>query len=616
MLGIRQKLSLGFGGLLLIMMLIGIQGILHLSQLGESIDVILRENYRSVIACQEMKESLERIDSGILFTLLGDEEKGKELIDKYLILFEKALQVESNNVTIPGEGEKTAILRELFKQFRAKLKDIEVRNTPLSSRHNVYFTYLLPIFQQIKNKADEILQLNQQNMIDANDHARKSAANARRQMYVLLFAGIITASGFVYFTGKWILHPITRLIKSTDEIGRGNLDLIVQSGSHDEIGYLSESFNTMTANLREFRRSDQARLVRIQQAIQQTFNSLPDAIAVIDFEGRVELATASARSIFGLRPDIRIQDMQFPLITDVFYNALKSGHITIPENGKTIIQQFVKGEERFFHPEAIPINDVKGQSTGVILLLKDVTQLRQQDELKKGIVSTVSHQLKTPLTSIRMAIHLLLEENENLGPLTDKQVELFLAAREDSDRLNDILSSLLDIGRMESGKVVMDFQATSPNAIVLDAADAYILSAHDRGIEIRTELAGDLPDVWADPVQISQVFSNLLGNALRYTNPGGTITVSALADNQQVFFKISDTGKGIPAEYIDRLFEQFFRVPEQKKETGAGLGLAIVKKIVEAHGGTIYAESYEGKGSTFTFTLKRTDQISQKELHA
>ncbi len=615
MLGIRQKLSLGFGGLLLIMMVIGIQSILHLSRLGESIDVILRENYRSVIACQEMKEALERIDSGILFTLLGDAEKGKELINKNLIVFEKALQAELNNITMPGEDEKTALLQEIFKQYKKGLKSIEERNTPPAFRRSIYFTNLLPAFHQIKDKADEILQMNQQNMSDANNHARKSAANARRQMYILLFVGIITASGFVYFTGRWILRPINRLIKSTDEIGRGNLDLIVQSSSHDEIGYLSESFNTMTASLREFRRSDQARLVRIQQATQQAFNSLPDAIAVIDFDGRIELATALARDIFGLKPDARIQDTRFPLVLDIFKSALKSGHITVPEKGETIIQEFVKGEEHFFQPEAIPIKDIKGQPTGVMLALKDVTQLRQQDELKKGIISTVSHQLKTPLTSIRMAIHLLLEENENIGTLTDKQVELLLMAREDSDRLHDILSSLLDISRMESGKAAMNFQVVSPNAIVLDAIDTYTLSAHDRGIELRTELSHDLPEAWADPMQISQVFSNLLGNALRYTNPGGAITVSASADDRMVFFKVSDTGRGIPAEYLDRLFEQFFRVPKQKKETGAGLGLAIVKEIVEAHGGTIRAESSEGKGSTFTFTLKRADHISKKEHH-
>ena len=614
MFGLRQKLFLAFGGLFVIMIAIGMQSIFYLSTLGESIDVILQENYRSVIACQEMKEALERVDSGILFTLLGDVKKGKELISNNVLAFEKALQVESNNITVPGEGEKAVRLQELFKQYKTGLKNIEDTKLLPALRRDAYFAHLFPLFNQIKDAADEILQMNQQNMSDANDRARHSAANARRQMYILLFAGTIIAIGFVFFTGRWILRPINRLIKSADEIGQGNLDLVVESGSSDEIGHLSEAFNTMAANLREFRRTDQAKLVRIQRATQQAFDSLPDAIAVLDFEGRVEVATALARDAFGLKQNIMVQDIQFPSVIDVCQRALKSGHKAVLKNEKTIIQQFVNGEERFFQPEAAPIVDYEGQPTGIVLVLKDVTQMRQQDEMKKGIISTVSHQLKTPLTSIRMAIHLLLEENTKLP--AEKQVELLMAAREDSDRLYNILNNLLDISRIESGRAAMHFQPVYPNTLVLDAVDLFTLSAHDKGVSIRAEISGELPEVWADPVQISHVFSNLLTNALRYTEPGGEIIVSTIADPKWVLFRVSDTGRGIPAEHLDTIFEQFFRVPDQKKETGAGLGLAIVKEIVEAHGGKVNAESSKGKGSTFSFSLMRADRISKKERNS
>jgi signal transduction histidine kinase len=296
---------------------------------------------------------------------------------------------------------------------------------------------------------------------------------------------------------------------------------------------------------------------------------------------------------------------------DICQRAIKSGHSVVPENGKTIIQQFVEGEERFFRPEAQPIRDQEGQPTGVVLVLKDVTQLRQQDEMKRGIISTVSHQLKTPLTSIRMAIHVLLEEK--VGSLTEKQAELLLAAREDSDRLYNILNNLLDISRIESGRAAMHLQKKYPNTLVLDVVDLFTLAANDRGVAIRTELCGDLPEVWADATQIGHVFSNLLSNALRYTDPGGEITISATADEAWVIFEVKDTGRGIPPEYLNNVFERFFRVPDQAKETGAGLGLAIVKEIVEAHGGTVSAQSPEGKGSTFTFTLRRADRTTREE---
>ena len=611
MLGLRRKLSLGFGGLFVIMIAIGLQSVLHLSNLGESIDIILRENYRSVIACQEMKESLERIDSGVLFMLLGDAEKGREQIQSNTVNFERALQAELNNITLPGEGEKGKHVRELFTRYKMNLDSIEHTEVPLAMRKMTYFSDLLPLFKQIKDAADEILRMNQQSMSDANDRARHRAATATKQMYVLLFAGTFIAIGFVLLTGRWILHPINRLIKSADEIGRGNLDLVLDSSSRDEIGHLSEAFNAMAANLREFRRSDQARLFRVQRATQQAFDSLSDAIAVLDFEGRVEVATTLAKDIFGLEQGIAVQDLQFPSVTDICQRALKTGHPAVPRDGKTILQQFVKGEERFFQPEATPIVDSQGQPTGLVLVLKDVTQMRQQDELKMGIISTVSHQLKTPLTSIRMAIHLLLEDST--GSLTNKQVELLLAAREESDRLHKILNNLLDISRIESGKATMKFQEVYPNGLVLDAIERFAFAAQDKGVSLKANLETALPNVWADPTQIGHVFSNLLTNALRYTDAGGDITISATADNDGVQFRVTDTGRGIPPEHLAHIFERFFRVPEQASEPGAGLGLAIVKEIVEAHGGTVTADSLGGKGSAFTFTLRRADRISRKE---
>jgi signal transduction histidine kinase len=148
--------------------------------------------------------------------------------------------------------------------------------------------------------------------------------------------------------------------------------------------------------------------------------------------------------------------------------------------------------------------------------------------------------------------------------------------------------------------------------MVLDALDQFTLAAHDKGVTVKADIQGDLPEAWVDPVQIGHVFSNLLTNALRYTDPGGMITVSARADDDLLRFVVSDTGKGIPAEFIDKVFEQFFRVPDQDKQTGAGLGLAIVKEIVESHGGTISVTSTEGKGTTFAFTLRRADRSPQK----
>src|SRR5512139_721622 len=492
MLGLRQKLSLGFGGLLLIILIIGIQSISHLTQLGQSIDVILRENYRSVIACQEMKESLERLDSGILFVLLGEREKGTELIQKNEAVFEKALQAELNNITLPEEGKKAHHLQDLFIQYQATLHEMQGMKTSANQQRGAYFSKLFSLFVQIKETADDILHVNQKNMSDANDRARRGAASARKQMYVLLFFGMIVAVGFVLFTGRWILHPINRLIRSAEDIKRGNLELVVQSDSQDEIGKLSEAFNEMALALRESRRNDQTKLIRIQRATEQTFNSLPDAVAIVDPGGKVEVATETAKNVFGLKPNKQIQNLPLRWAGEIFTEALRVGRIIVPKGEQRVFQHFVEGEEHYFRPEAIPILDQERQPTGVVLVLQDVTQEREQEELKRGIISTVSHQLKSPLTSIRMAVHLLLEEK--VGSLTPKQTELLLAAREDSDRLHSILHNLLDISRIESGKVNLNFRGISPHTLVFESLEPFQMDLKDRGISLVTEVPDDLPE--------------------------------------------------------------------------------------------------------------------------
>ncbi|GLI36218.1 ATP-binding protein [Desulforhabdus amnigena] len=612
MLGIREKLSLGFGGLFLIIIAISVQSIMQLTLLGHSIDVILHENYRSVIASQQMKDSLERMDSGILFTLLGDTEQGKELITKSIPVFEESLHTALNNITLPGEAERATRIGDLFSQYKASLQEVQDTGLPLDDRREAYFTKLFPLFHQIKNTADEILHMNQQNMLDANERALAAAAAARHRMYILLFCGAVVAVLFTLFTGRWILRPINRLIRSADEIRQGNLDLVVQRDSGDEIGRLSEAFNEMTSSLREFRRSNRTRMIRIQHLIQQVFRSLPDVVAVINLEGHVEIATERAADVFGLRPDVPIHSLTFTWMGDLFDEALRSRRTVQSQGKQTIIQRFIRGEEHYFCPEAIPILDAGRLPTGVILILKDVTSRMQQDKLKRGVISTVSHQLKTPLTSLRLAIYLLLEEKA--GPLTSKQVELLVAARDESDRLHSILSNLLDLSRIESGKVRMEFRPVAPHGMILEQVDSFRNTAKNRGITLKTELSDDLPEVLADQAQIGHVFANLLSNAIKYTSPGGEVTISAEADEDSVCFSVSDTGRGIPAQYLDRIFEQFFRIDAQEGETGEGLGLSIAKEIVEAHGGTIRVKSEEGRGSIFTFCLKRADRTLNSTL--
>jgi two-component system, NtrC family, sensor histidine kinase KinB len=259
------------------------------------------------------------------------------------------------------------------------------------------------------------------------------------------------------------------------------------------------------------------------------------------------------------------------------------------------------GQERFFLPRVVAIRTEPDELLGAAVALTDVTKFHLLDRLKSDMVSTVSHELKTPLTSVQMAIHLLLEEV--VGPLTPKQIELLVAARQDSDRILTMINDLLDLTRIEQGRVKLDLQPLTVSALVEGALDRAKSRAEDAGIMIKTQLARDLPEVMVDHDRIEHVFDNLIVNAIQHTARGGTIRVAAVALGDKVQFAVEDSGEGIPAEQLPRVFEKFYRIPTSRHQGGAGLGLAIVREIVLAHGGEIEVQSEAGKGTRFTFTV-------------
>jgi NtrC-family two-component system sensor histidine kinase KinB len=607
---LRQKIFIVFVLLLMIAAVIGTLSIQRFNLLGRSIDVILKENYRSVIACQRMKDALERMDSGLLFIISGFVKEGIDQIEENRKNFQDALQQELDNLTLPGESARVYELQTLYESYSQGVEEFMKFQPQLLGQR--YFDALFPLFKQIKNRAEGILQMNQENMNTANDRARAKAANARRDMILLLSLSALVALLFMLFSNNWILRPIQRLIASTQEIRKGNLNLVIKADTHDEIGQLSEAFNSMVASLRLFRRSDQEKLMRIQRSTQEAFQNLPSAIAIIDIDGTVEIATASARAHFGLVPGVAIERAAYPWLAELHHSARAN---LIPQGNDLrheVIQQFRENQERFYKPKVIPILNAEKEFCGSIIILEDVTLMMQNDEIKKDLFSTISHQLKTPLTAIRMAHHLLLEEN--IGSLNEKQADLLVAARDESDRLNGIIDDLLDIRRLESGSAQLSMTAVSASDLVEEAAAPLRRTAQDKGVRIEIDLPADLPSLRADRSRIMYVFANLLSNAIKYSPVGGIVRVNARKEGDKVWFSVQDEGAGIPKKFHKQIFEKFFRVPGQAAEGGAGLGLSIAKEILVAHGGSISFHSIEDQGTTFTFSLAQFENPSNGGL--
>jgi len=257
------------------------------------------------------------------------------------------------------------------------------------------------------------------------------------------------------------------------------------------------------------------------------------------------------------------------------------------------------GGDLYFLPRATPLYGGAGV-VGVTVILQDVTRLRRFDELKNDVVATVAHEFRTPLTSLRMAIHLCLEGRA--GPLTPKQGELLYAGRDDCERLQHMVDDLLDLARLQSGKADLAIEPLQVATLLQDSRENHLADARHAGIDIDTDLVIDLPDVQADRERVALVLSNLIANAIRHSPSGGQVSLGASAEDDAVRFEVRDSGPGVPPELRERIFDRFFRAPGEPPG-GSGLGLSIAKEIVEAHGGQIGVTGDPGRGATFWFTL-------------
>jgi NtrC-family two-component system sensor histidine kinase KinB len=622
MFGLRQKLMLGFGGLLLIVLAISLVGIAVTRQHRGALDKFLYENWRSVEYGQKMVEALGTLNDQVRglpanpapAALAAVKTASMPAIEQ----FDVNCRNEDNNITLPHEDEIAGQLTLLW--FGTDLTGKKVTNDcyrdyymlildhkTTADQRAVALAAIARLSPQVNAQAMGVIKLNFENMTPVEGRIKSMADDASRLMLVLDAVGTGLAILFTMMVARSILEPVKALTKSAQQIEDGNLDLVVQVKSRDELWKLAEAFNSMAAKLREYRRNSRAKLVRTQQSTQNAINSLPDAVAIVTPDGNVEMANEAAQKLFGLRADVHVTAQRAPWLVDLFNKTVTELRAVQPRDYASAIQVLdEKGGEKFFLPHSVPVLDEERNLLGVTVVLADVTNLRRLDEMKSGMLSVVSHELKTPLTSIRMGVHLLLEER--LGSLTASQNDILTAVREDSDRLNRIVENLLDMGRIESGREMFDLKAEPVEKIVADATEPIMTAFHDKGVSLTTQLPGALPSVLVDNTRIGHVFSNLLGNALKYTPPGGQVTISAEAlPGGFVRFTVADSGRGIPKEYLGKIFERFFRIPGQAGQTGAGLGLAIAREIIEAHGGAVKVESVEGEGSKFSFTLRSAE---------
>ena len=595
---LRTKLLLGYLIFVAALLSLGAWSAWRLHDMGTVSRRIISENYDSVIAAQDMKESLERQDSAALFLLLGQRERAVRQRNEHRARFDAAFQKAANNITEPGEREVIERIRRERDAYYELSESFDALNA------NDYFNQLEPAFDRLRASCDNLLQLNQRAMLAKSATASGVARRWFLTSVALAVSLVLAGLGLAFLLANRIVRPLRELTAATVKIAGGDLNAKANVDSRDEIGMLATEYNRMAERIRELRESDLGKLVVARQTTEAAIDSLYDPVVVTDAQGRVTKLNPAAEEIFGAEAEYKGKHVEEVArdsrIAIAVAETLSSERPVAYEGAAAVLPIPVDGSQRAFRIRSTPMRNPERQLLGAVTLLEDITHLREIDRLKSEFIATASHELRTPLTSVQMGVHLLLEQAA--GELNDKQREVLESCREDCARLEKLMRDLLDLSNIEARESLPHLVPMHTSELITSAAEHLRPQVEAKGLNFSIDNPPDLPRVIADRDQIERVLNNLITNAVRYTPRGGEIKVNVGRRNRYVAVSVSDTGSGIPQEYLPHIFDRFVKVPNAPSG-GAGLGLAISKSIVEGHGGQISVQSELGHGSTFTFTL-------------
>ena len=612
---LRAKVLIGYLVLISVTAGLGIWAVVNFVVLGGAIGKIMQRNYRSVEAAQTMLESLERQDSAELMYLFGQREQGQELFNSSGIGFLENYGRAKDNITEEGEAETIAAIDRLYEEYVLLFDRLRVE-----SRANAglfYMSQVKPHFNATKSACRDLLQINQTAMLRADTLARKRSDYAIYSSIALSALAVIFGLVFGLKISHFLVEPLRRFARAAREIGDGKLDYALEEQSKDEIGLLAKEFNKMATRLSQYRALDLERLTAEQRKTGVIVDTIDDCIIVTDRENRITLINPAAESIFNTQEEqargkhfleVVSEESLFDLIKKTLEQGAGPGEEEI-ERPLTVDRG---GCARVFRQRISPLKTESGGLIGVVTVLQDITHLYEIDRMKSDFVSAVSHEFRTPLTSMSMAVGLLLDRTA--GEINDRQKQLLGAMEEDVKRLTNLVTNLLDLSRIESGRLELDIVTLEPRSMIDASVERFKPQIEERGAVLVRDYHEPNVMVRADPKKVRLVLSNLLNNAIRYTEPGGKITVGAARKGERFQIWVEDTGPGIPKAYQEKIFEKFFQIKRKGPASagGAGLGLAIAKEIVEAHGGRIWVESTEGTGSRFVFTLSVVDQAGRQ----
>lgn len=578
---IKTKLRLGFGFLFVVVIFFGSISLYYMNKISVSSNIILKDNYESLKYAREISSILDDNELPL----------SKAAAKKLSML----LRLEENNITEKGEGQAVIALDSAFRQLIAPGADLSIQKQLLRDMHL---------------QLSVIDDVNMQAIVRKNDAAQLSVENAATYlMFAASLCFIVLFSFSVNFPG-FVANPLREFSEAIKAISRKNYKQRLEFKGNDEFAVLAEQFNAMTAQLNMWENSNLAKLQSEKLRIEAIIGQMQDAIIGLNEKKKVLFLNQVASQLLNMHEKdvIGADALELMKKNDLLSTVMQTGSNPKP------IKIYADGKESYFKLERreimVPIFEDQSdkvikeslKTAGEVYILKNVTEYKELDEAKTNFIATVSHELKTPISSIKMSVQLL--DDDRVGGMNDEQRELVQHIKEDCGRLLKITSELLDLSQVETGKLQLNFVKSDPRKVASYAMDTVRFQAEQKDIELELISRNDLPKVNVDTEKTAWVLVNFLSNALRYSPQKSRVIIQILEMGSYIEFSVRDFGKGIDEKYQKRLFDRYFQVPtDGYNKSGSGLGLAISRDFIEAEGGKIWVESEIGEGSRFCFLL-------------
>jgi PAS domain S-box-containing protein len=561
MLTIKSKIALGISMLFVLLLAVSTVAIIFINLLSSKTENLLTANYNTIRYCSEMSEAIDDVNTD----------------SAALNKFEANLSAQEHNITEPGEYEATQRLRGYYESIKINKNDTA-------------------LFHNINSQIYAIYRINQKALGRKNIEALETAKSARLWLTLLSTLLIIISFSLVLNFPGYIANPIRLLTEGIKEIAKKNYDKRIYLDSKDEFGEMADAFNIMAKRLYDYEHSNLSQIIFEKKRVETIINQMEDAVIGLDADNRVLFINHKAEELFNLK-ETEITGKYAPdvaLHNDLLRTILQKNATTTP------LKIITKGKESYFSTDYRTVFN-EGKNIGEVLTLRDITSFKERDISKTNLLATISHELKTPISSIKMSAQLI--DDDRIGKLNTEQTELIKNIEDDAERLLRITGELLNMTQIETGNIQLKIQKVLPRQIVNTAVSAVQVQLDQKNIRLEIDCPDDMLPVNADADKTSWVLVNFLTNAIKYTAERGTIRVAVSKQKDDIRFSVQDSGPGIEEKYLSRIFDRYFKVPGGAEKSGTGLGLAISEEFIVAQNGKIWVESEPGKGSAFSFSL-------------